>query len=90
MDDIETELVEVLFSLLEVIQNTFYSNQIKNIFVEMIFAKTKLITVGLSHKPHNQDNFIETFNTNFKELVSCTFLMISVLSMYQKMFVTVT
>ena len=38
------------------------SNEIENIFIELLVLKTKPITVGIIHKPPDQLKFLETLS----------------------------
>ena len=58
--------------LLEVIsvmyKKHFFPREIKNIFVEILLPKAKLLIVGIIYRPPNQSNFLEIINTNFDKL----------------------
>ena len=47
---------------------TCLSNNIENIFIDLLFPKTKPITVGVIHKPPNQTRFLEQIITEFETL----------------------
>ena len=44
------------------------SNNIENIFIDLLFPKTKPITVGVIYKPPNQTRFLEQIITEFETL----------------------
>ena len=46
----------------------FFPREIKNIFVEILLPKAKLLIVGIIYRPPNQSNFLEIINTNFDKL----------------------
>ena len=52
---------------LSYIEKEFFPEEIENIFFEMLLLKTKLITVGISHRTPNQNNFLQTLNENFAQ-----------------------
>ena len=52
---------------LSYIEKEFFPEEIENIFFEMLLSKTKLIPVGISHRPPNQNNFLQTLNENFAQ-----------------------
>ena len=41
-----------------------FSNEIKNIFLELLIPKTKPITVGIVYKPPDQTRFLEILSNN--------------------------
>ena len=47
------------------LQKQFFPKEIENIFVEILFPKTKLLIVGIICKSPNQSNFLEIINANF-------------------------
>ena len=47
---------------------TCLSNNIENIFIDLLFPKTKPITVGVIYKPPNQTRFLEQIITEFETL----------------------
>ena len=44
------------------------SNEIENIFIELLIPKTKPITVGLVHKPPDQTRFLEILSDSLNSL----------------------
>ena len=50
------------------LQTHFFPKEIENIFVEILFPKTKLKIVGIIYRPPNYSNFLEIINTNFDKL----------------------
>ena len=68
----EIERVEALHVTLEAIfcfnLKTCLSNNIENIFIDLLFPKTKPITVGVIYKPPNQTRFLEQIITEFETL----------------------
>ena len=44
------------------------SNNIENIFIDLLFPKTKPITIGVIYKPPNQTRFLEQIITEFETL----------------------
>ena len=47
---------------------TCISNNIENIFIDLLFPKTKPITIGVIYKPLNQTRFLEQIITEFETL----------------------
>ena len=47
---------------------TCRSNNIENIFIDLLFPKTKPITVGVLYKPPDQTRFLEQIVTEFETL----------------------
>ena len=47
---------------------TCLSNNIENIFIDLLFPKTKPITVGVIYKPPDQTRFLEQIITEFETL----------------------
>ena len=75
----ETEMVEVLLAILEVIlvtcRKTFFifgkkhwKNVIKNIVFEILLSKTTPITVRIIYRPTSQTNVFEMLNMIFEKL----------------------
>ena len=46
----------------------FVSNEIENIFVELLIAKAKPITVGIVYKPPDQTRFLEILSNSLNSL----------------------
>ena len=71
-DVIETETVDVLCGILEVILVTcrkiFFPNVIENIFFEILLPKITPITVGSMYRPPKQTNFLEILNMTFEKV----------------------
>ena len=62
---IETETVEVLRAILEVIivtgrKKNFFANVIENILFEILLPKTTPIIIGITCRPLSQINLLET------------------------------
>ena len=53
---------------LSYIEKDFFSEEIENIFFEILLLKTKPITVKIIYQPPNQNNFLQTLNKNVAEL----------------------
>ena len=47
---------------------TCISNNIENIFIDLLFPKAKPITIGVIYKPLNQTRFLEQIITEFETL----------------------
>ena len=47
---------------------TCLSNNIENIFIDLLFPKTKPITISVIYKPSNQTRFLEQIITKFEKL----------------------
>ena len=48
------------------------SNEIENVFVELLIPKTKPVTVGIVNKPPNQTRFLEILSNSLKSLSMLT------------------
>ena len=49
-------------------RKTCLSNNIENIFIDLLFPKTKPITIGVIYNPPNQTRFLEQIMTEFETL----------------------
>ena len=47
---------------------TCLSNNIENIFIDLLFPKTRSITIGVIYKPPNQTRCLEQIITEFETL----------------------
>ena len=53
---------------LSYIEKDFFSEEIENIFFEILLLKTKPITVTIIYRRPNQNNFLQTLNEKFAKL----------------------
>ena len=63
----EIETVRLLLAILEMIKLhlKYFSEEIENIFFEILLPKTKPIMVGIIYISPSQNNFLEILNKNF-------------------------
>ena len=73
---IETEMVEVLHVILEMlcvlISRTFFQILLNLFFFEILIPKVKPIAIGIFYRPPNENDFLNIFSNEFQQIDSKT------------------